>query len=84
MCTGLSQGKFHISIRTSKEDARADEIIHKIVAGKGTGGGHYTYAGGQIPLSKSTKSEQAGLEKLVHRRFLKAIGDNAQPSEQLI
>jgi nanoRNase/pAp phosphatase (c-di-AMP/oligoRNAs hydrolase) len=84
MCTGLSQGKLHISIRTSKEDVRADKIIRKIVAGKGTGGGHYTYAGGQIPLKKATKSEQASLEKLVHRRFLKAIGDNAQQSEQLI
>ena len=84
MCTGLSQGKLHISIRTSKEDARADKVIHKIVARKGTGGGHYTYAGGQIPLTNPTKSEQAGLEKLVHRRFLKAVGNNAQQSEQLI
>jgi nanoRNase/pAp phosphatase (c-di-AMP/oligoRNAs hydrolase) len=84
MCTGVSQNKLYISIRTSKEDVRADKIIRKIVAGKGTGGGHWTYAGGQIPLTKATKSEQAGLEKLVHRRFLKAIGDNSQQSEQLI
>jgi nanoRNase/pAp phosphatase (c-di-AMP/oligoRNAs hydrolase) len=84
MCTGLSQGKLHISVRTSKEDARADRVIHKIVARKGTGGGHQTYAGGQIPLDNTTKSRQANLEKLVHRRFLKAIGDNAQQGEQLI
>lgn len=84
MCTGFSQGKLCISIRTSKEDVRADKIIHKIVSGKGTGGGHRTYAGGQIPLKKNTESEFRSLEKLVVRRFLKATGDDAQQRVKLI
>lgn len=84
MCTGFSQGKFYISIRTSAEDARADKVIHKIVSGKGTGGGHRTYAGGQIPLKKNTEFEFRSLKKLVIRRFLRAIGDDNQQYEKLI
>jgi nanoRNase/pAp phosphatase (c-di-AMP/oligoRNAs hydrolase) len=84
MCTGISENKLFISIRTSKEDARADKVIRRVIARKGTGGGHPTFAGGQIPLTKGTKSEQAGLEKLVQKRFLKAIGADTQHWQKLI
>lgn len=84
MCTGFSQNKLLISIRTSKENARADKVIHRVVARKGTGGGHQTYAGGQIPLRKNTKTERKNMERLIHRRFLKAIGANAQNRQKLI
>ncbi len=84
MCTGISQGKLFISIRTSSEDAKADKVIHRIVSGKGTGGGHRTYAGGQIPLKKNTESEFKSLKKLVIRRFLKATGNDAQQYGKLI
>ena len=84
MCTGISKNKLFISIRTSKEDARADKVIRRVVARKGTGGGHPTFAGGQIPLIKGTKSEQASLEKLVQKRFLKAIGTDTQQWQKLI
>jgi nanoRNase/pAp phosphatase (c-di-AMP/oligoRNAs hydrolase) len=84
MCICFSQGKLFISVRTSMEDARADKVIHRVVARKGTGGGHQTYAGGQIPLKKGTKSECESLEKLVQRRFLKTIGSDAQHWQKLI
>jgi nanoRNase/pAp phosphatase (c-di-AMP/oligoRNAs hydrolase) len=84
MCMGISGGKLFISIRTSKEDARADKIIRRVVAGKGTGGGHQTFAGGQIPLQNAAKSQCESLEKLVQRRFLKAIGADAQHWQKLI
>lgn len=84
MCIGFSQGKLLISVRTSMEDARADRVIHRVVARKGTGGGHRTYAGGQISLKKGTKTERESLEKLVQRRFLKIIGSDAQHWQKLI
>jgi hypothetical protein len=74
MCTGFFQGELLISVRTSQELNGADKVIKRIVAGKGTGGGHLTYAGGQIPLKKGTESECKGLKRLVERRFLKSIG----------
>jgi len=74
MCTGFFENKLLISIRTSQEQNRVDKAIKSIVARKGTGGGHLTYAGGQIPLKKGTESERRDLKKLVERRFLRAAG----------
>jgi len=74
MCTGSWNNKLLISIRTSEESNLAEKVIKHIVARKGTGGGHQTYAGGQIPLLKGTKKEREELEEHVERRFLEAIG----------
>lgn len=74
LCTGFFENKLLISIRTSQERNRADKAIKSIVTRKGTGGGHLTYAGGQIPLKKGTESECRALKKLVERRFLRAAG----------
>jgi nanoRNase/pAp phosphatase (c-di-AMP/oligoRNAs hydrolase) len=74
MCTGSWNDKLLISIRTSEESNLAETVIKHIVARKGTGGGHQTYAGGQIPLLKGTKKEREELEKHVERKFFEAIG----------
>ena len=55
-----------------------------MVARKGTGGGHLTYAGGQIPLKKGTKAERQELEKHIEERFLKAIGAESAQSSRLV
>jgi len=84
MCTGCFQGKLLISIRTSQEINRAEKVIKRIIAGKGTGGGHLTYAGGQIPLKKGTEAECKGLKRLVERRFFKSIGVSADHCSRLL
>jgi nanoRNase/pAp phosphatase (c-di-AMP/oligoRNAs hydrolase) len=84
MCTCLSGDKLFISIRTMKEETRADKVIHRVVARKGTGGGHPAYAGGQILLKKGTKAEYESLEQLVQRRFLRAIGSDTHRWQKLI
>jgi nanoRNase/pAp phosphatase (c-di-AMP/oligoRNAs hydrolase) len=84
MCHGISGDKLLISVRTSKEDARADKVIRRVVTRKGTGGGHQTYAGGQILLKNGTKAECEALERLVHKRFLIAIGCDTQHWQKLI
>ena len=79
MCTGSWKNRLLISIRTSEEGNLAEQVIRRMVARKGTGGGHLTYAGGQIPLKKGTKTERQELEKHLQQTFLKAIGaDNGQ------
>ena len=84
MCTGYWGEKLLISIRTSEESNLAEKVIKRMVARKGTGGGHLTYAGGQVPLKKGTKAERQELEKHVETRFLKAIGADAAPSSRLV
>jgi nanoRNase/pAp phosphatase (c-di-AMP/oligoRNAs hydrolase) len=78
MCSGIFENKLLISIRTSGENNRADEVVRRIVARRGTGGGHQTYAGGQIPLRTGTSAERARIEKLVEQKFLKAVGADAE------
>jgi nanoRNase/pAp phosphatase (c-di-AMP/oligoRNAs hydrolase) len=84
MCTGSWNDKLLISIRTSEENKLAEKVIKQMVARKGTGGGHLTYAGGQIPLKKGTKAERHELEKQMQQRFLKAISANGGPSARLV
>jgi nanoRNase/pAp phosphatase (c-di-AMP/oligoRNAs hydrolase) len=76
MCTGCWNGKLLISLRTSNEGNLAGRVIKRMVARKGTGGGHLTYAGGQIPLIKGTKAEREEIEKDIEERVLRAIGAN--------
>lgn len=84
MCSGFFGDKLLISIRTSQEGKRADEVMREIVARRGTGGGHQTYAGGQIPLQTRTDAERAKLEKLIEQKFLKAVGADGEHCSKLI
>lgn len=84
MCTGCSNGKLLISIRTSEENSLAESVIKRMVARKGTGGGHLTYAGGQVPLKKGTKAERQEIAKNMEDRFLKAIGADTATGSHLV
>jgi nanoRNase/pAp phosphatase (c-di-AMP/oligoRNAs hydrolase) len=84
ICTGYFEGKLLISIRTSQEQNRADKVIKSIVARRGTGGGHLTYAGGQIPLKNDTESERRSLKKKIERKFLRAVGMSQARSSKLL
>jgi hypothetical protein len=84
MCTGFFEGKLLISIRTSQEQNRADKAIKLIVARKGTGGGHLTYAGGQVPLKKDSESERGKLKKFIEDKFLQAVGISREQCSTLL
>jgi len=84
LCTGFYQNKLLLSVRTSAQDMGADRVVQRIVAGRGTGGGHQTYAGGQVPLKKDTRSERENLERVIRQKFLKAVGADAQHWFRLI
>ncbi len=79
MCTGFWNDKLLISLRTSEESNLAEKVIRHIVARRGTGGGHLTYAGGQIPILNGTKAKREELVRDVQQRFLAAI--SAQDTE---
>jgi nanoRNase/pAp phosphatase (c-di-AMP/oligoRNAs hydrolase) len=79
MCTGFWKDKLLISLRTAEESNLAEKVIRHIVARRGTGGGHLTYAGGQIPILNGTKTKREELVRDVQQRFLAAI--SAQDAE---
>lgn len=84
MCTGFWTDKLLISIRTSEESNLAEKVIRHMVARRGTGGGHLTYAGGQIPLPGKTKAEREAIVQDVQAKFLEAIGAEAAESAKLV
>jgi nanoRNase/pAp phosphatase (c-di-AMP/oligoRNAs hydrolase) len=84
MCTGFWNDKLLISLRTSEESNLAAKVIKRIVARRGTGGGHLTYAGGQIPLLNRTKTGRERLVRDVQRKFVAAIGAQAAEGAPLV
>ena len=84
MCTGFWTDKLLVSIRTSEESNLAGKVIRHMVARRGTGGGHLTYAGGQIPLPRKTKAEREAIVQDVQNKFLEAIGAEAAESAKLV
>lgn len=84
MCSGYFENRLLISIRTCQEQNRADKVIKSIVARRGTGGGHLTYAGGQITLKNGTESERRKLKKQVEQKFIRAIDMTQQRCYKLL
>ncbi|MBN1127174.1 MAG: DHH family phosphoesterase [Sedimentisphaerales bacterium] len=84
MCTGIYENKLLISLRTNQETRKASDVIRKLVARRGTGGGHDTYSGGQIPLGKRSRTRQAKLIEAIQDKFLKAVGMASHTPERLV
>ncbi|MFC1762628.1 bifunctional oligoribonuclease/PAP phosphatase NrnA [Planctomycetota bacterium] len=73
LCMGVFEEKMLLSLRTSEDGGRADQVMKRIVARRGTGGGHQTYAGGQIPLKNGSKTEITKLQTVVRQKYLQAL-----------
>lgn len=84
MVYGISQDKLAISLRTEQEQLGADRVIRQVVARKGTGGGHPSYAGGQISVREMSSRQIEHLENLIKARFLHAVAPSAGTPEPLI
>jgi nanoRNase/pAp phosphatase (c-di-AMP/oligoRNAs hydrolase) len=83
ICYGLYGDKLLISVRT-ESPVRADRLAHTLVARKGTGGGHETYAGAQIIITGKTPKQIARLEKLVVHRALRALSADPDKGIKLV
>jgi len=81
---GFNDQKILISIRTSDEKLEADKMTQSIVGKNGSGGGHKTYAGGQIPLNGLSKSATEQLEQQLYKKFLKTLNLPEHPYTKLI
>jgi nanoRNase/pAp phosphatase (c-di-AMP/oligoRNAs hydrolase) len=84
LCYGFCQAKMLLSIRTSQTAEKADKVMQHLVARRGTGGGHASLAGGQIPLRRLTKAGRSRLEETTRRRFLQILNVQQHPAERLV
>lgn len=84
LCYGYSAGKILMSLRTSDADANAGRIMHRVAGRRGTGGGHGSFAGGQIPLRNVSQWERRQIEATILRRFLRVTGVKSAFAEKLV
>ena len=84
MVYGYCKDTLMISLRTYQQPGCAEKVIRQLVARKGTGGGHPSYAGGQIPCAGMSKAKIQTLEKTLINRFIKAAVKGQPKEEKLI
>lgn len=74
MCTGRYRGKLYVSLRTTKTNMNAGEVLRAIVENRGQAGGHGAIAGGSFKVSKNQdRSVWSEAEDLIASKFLKRL-----------
>jgi nanoRNase/pAp phosphatase (c-di-AMP/oligoRNAs hydrolase) len=84
ICYGYYQDRLLFSVRTTVSLKIADKIAKYIAARRGTGGGHQTYAGGQIPLGSRARPQLNKLEKVIREKALFILGISCNKGKKLI
>lgn len=75
VCYGICENMIYLSARTSDARGNAAGRMQRVVRGLGTGGGHRTMAGGQIPVEGDLGRRLA----IVRDRVIKVFAVNATP-----
>lgn len=84
MVYGMYRETLMISLRTYHPQGRADKVIARLVSRRGTGGGHPSYAGGQIPCAGRSEKQIQKLEKTLVERFIHEVTGNGKTGRRLI
>ncbi|MDB5294929.1 MAG: family phosphoesterase [Phycisphaerales bacterium] len=74
LVTATLSDRLVLSLRTRDAACGAAEVMQRILARIGEGGGHRTKAGGHIPFAGRPSLDIAALRRKVWRRFLLAVG----------
>lgn len=75
VCYGVCRGVVYLSARGRDARSNAAKRMRQVVAHLGTGGGHNTMAGGQIPMEGDPEKRLA----LIHSRILKTFAPRHKP-----
>ena len=84
LVTAVNEGKLILSLRTSVPKASAADVMRRLLAKIGEGGGHRTKAGGFVKLATGSAAEIDALRKKLWRRFLRAVGLKPVRGQKLI
>lgn len=81
-------GEYHstlyVSLRTGDPDANAGEMMRAVISGTGSGGGHPSMAGGQVPLTGFLADEKSAAKRTFVEDFLRRLGVDGEPPEPLV
>ena len=80
-CYGVYGRTILLSLRCCADEVHAGEVMRKIVAGIGTGGGHGMMAGGQVPIPDSDGAERTRRTRLVRARCCRLL--KADPKKKM-
>jgi nanoRNase/pAp phosphatase (c-di-AMP/oligoRNAs hydrolase) len=83
MCVGHHQGTVYLSIRTDITGAHAGELIRRLIAGRGAGGGHGMIAGGRLHAKVGGGAELAAICDELVQRLAKELSVTAPPTPLL-
>jgi nanoRNase/pAp phosphatase (c-di-AMP/oligoRNAs hydrolase) len=73
-CSGRYKGRLHFSLRTSRSDAQAGEVLRDIVDNRKTAGGHRAIAGGSFLVGvERTDEEWQQREQTLQSRLVKRL-----------
>ncbi len=72
-CFGMYKGDIYLSLRTSRRDSDAGEIIQRIVGVHGRAGGHGMIAGGKIPWASFQQQGRRHQEELLRKKVLELL-----------
>jgi nanoRNase/pAp phosphatase (c-di-AMP/oligoRNAs hydrolase) len=56
-CTGRYKGSLHLSLRATRQDAQAGEILRNVVENRRAAGGHSAIAGGKVRVGPDASDE---------------------------
>ena len=73
VCGGVFNDQLILSVRSAKANARAGDMLRKVVGDLGKAGGHDRRAGGCIPLESTSDSAIEELQSELRRRLLKVL-----------
>ncbi len=84
LCYGLHERLLVLSMRVADQSTDAGKIMKRIVGSHGSGGGHNTFAGGQIPLKNRNPENVDKLCQQLVKRFLRAVRQTNTLAEPLV
>ena len=74
LCTGRFKGRLHLSLRSSKANAQAGEVLRDVMIKRGQAGGHDLIAGGSLKLGGNASNRTwRKMERFMIERLLKRL-----------
>ena len=84
VCAGVYKDQLILSARSAKANAKAGDMLRKVVDDLGKAGGHDRRAGGCIPLASTSQSAIEDLQSELRRRFIKVLKIDETRGQRLV
>ena len=80
---GAYEGIYYVSVRAKSYGRDAWSLLHEVLDGEGSFGGHGTVGGASIPLSDDSPRDVRRLERRLMKNLLEALDETQTPGISL-